>query len=220
MKAGFLLSIAHRRGLLKATSLILLFILAVTASEAWQSPRQLPAYAADLAISYTEGSTRPSALCLPGVYLEEPDDCLPLGPSAHRTQLATQGIQLPLRPLAAVAADPSLVAIPYLYAKLIPGIAVPIYASLEDAQANASPVSYIAPGELRYISYIDEAYTSGGQKPDFFMLRDGGWVAAHDVEQRTRGTNRFQGLVFRRTPEQSFGWVLPLTSSLRVKKTP
>lgn len=164
--------------------------------------------------------SQPTALCLPGVYLEDPEDCLPLGPSARRTQLASQGLDFPLRPLPAVQADPGLRDLPYNYALLQAGVSVPIYPSLDDAMADSNAAAYIAPGDLRYISYINEAYPSGGEKPDFFQLRDGYWVAARDVASRTRATNRFQGLVFRRTPERPFGWILPLAPSVIIKSSP
>ena len=40
-------------------------------------------------------------LCLPGVYLSQATDCLPLGPSEYLTRMAKSGITFPLAPLAA-----------------------------------------------------------------------------------------------------------------------
>lgn len=167
-----------------------------------------------------ETPPQPTALCLPGVYPEDPIDCLPLGPSARKTQLSSQGMSFPLRPIPAAPADPGLVALPYNYALLRAGVNVPVYLSLDDAVADQNAATYIAPGDLRYISYSYEAYPSGGEKPDAFQLRDGSWVSARDVATRTRGTNRFQGLILRRTPERPFGWVLPLASSVRLRFKP
>lgn len=36
-----------------------------------------------------------AVVCEPGVYLTQPDDCLPLGPSNYLTDLARAGITLP-----------------------------------------------------------------------------------------------------------------------------
>ncbi len=163
---------------------------------------------------------QPIALCLPGVYQPDPSECLPVGPAAARAQLAAQGIRLPLQPLPAVPASPSLAAIPYAYALLQQGGPTPVFGSLEDAIAYQNPAYYIQPGNLRYISYIDVAYTNGGSKPDFFMLSDGSWVSDRDVATRVSGANHFQGLEFRGAPERSFGWVLPLVSDLQPKATP
>jgi len=54
-----------------------------------------PAAAADLAAPPQSGAV----LCLPGIYPQDPQDCLPLGPSEVRTHNAQQGILLPLTPL-------------------------------------------------------------------------------------------------------------------------
>lgn len=163
---------------------------------------------------------QPSALCLPGVYLTDPGDCLPIGPSAARMEQAKQGMPLPLRPLPAVQAPAALGAVPFSYALLPKGTDTPVFSSLDDARADQNPAYYIQPGDLRYISYADVAYDEGSSEPDYFMLREGGWVAGRDVATRVGGTNRFQGLVFRRTPERPFGWIMPLVSDLRAKAEP
>lgn len=160
------------------------------------------------------------ALCLPGAYLNPPENCLPIGPSTYLTQLAQEGIRLPLQPLPAKPADPSLAYTPYQYARLKEGIAVPLYASLEDAIAGRNPSQYIEAGELRFVSYIEEANTNDTPKPDFFRLRSGLWISAQDVAQRERGMIRFQGLTFTAPPENDFGWILPLQPYVETKRTP
>jgi hypothetical protein len=35
-------------------------------------------------------------LCLPGIYMTDPQDCLPIGPSSYRTRMASEGFSLPL----------------------------------------------------------------------------------------------------------------------------
>lgn len=162
----------------------------------------------------------PGVLCLPGVYQADPENCLAIGPSTVRTQQAKQGMPLPLRPLPAAQSPVALAAVPYSYAMLPKGTSTPVFGTLDDARANQNASYYIEPGELRYISYVDVAYDEGSAKPDYFMLRDGGWVAGRDVATRVGGTNRFQGLVFRGTPERPFGWIMPLVSDLRPKAAP
>lgn len=153
-------------------------------------------------------------LCLPGVQLIEPDDCLPLGPSQYRNEMAAIGISLPLIPLPARAIDPDLAIVPYLYATL-KAEDTPIYGSLEDAVAGKNPIGTIASGGLKYISYINYAETDNGR---FFERRGGGWVR---VESRVGIPRSYLGgLEFTRTPMNSFGWILPLQPSIATKRTP
>jgi len=166
------------------------------------------------------GAPDSPVICLPGIYLVDPQDCLPTGPSTYLTGLAEQGISLPLRSLPAVAPDPGLAQSPYLYARLQENLPVPVYSTLEDAIANGTPVMTISPGRLRFISYIDAAYVEGRAKPDYFLLKSGGWVAARDVAQRENATIRFQGLIFHEQPPNDFGWILPLNPTAETKRTP
>jgi len=159
-------------------------------------------------------------ICLPGIYLTDPEDCLPLGPAAYLTNMAQNGMVLPLRPLPAVKPAPELAVSPYLYARLQENSPTPVYATLEDAIAEANPIRMIAPGELRYISYIDTAYVEGRSKPDYFLLKTGGWVAARDVARRENAVIRFQGLRFQEQPVNAFGWILPLNPTAETKRTP
>ena len=159
-------------------------------------------------------------LCLPGVYPESTPDCLPAGPSAYRTEMARQGFHLPIQPLPAAAADPTLSYAPYSYAMLKKGIAVPLYTSLEDAIAGRSPVQYIEAGDLRYVSYIEEANTNNSPKPDFFRLRSGVWITAQDVASRVSAYTRFQGITLTDTPANPFGWIIPLQPYVETKRTP
>jgi hypothetical protein len=159
-------------------------------------------------------------LCLPGVYLTQPADCTPAGPSAYLTSMAQQGLRLPLRALPATPADPTLPYSPFQYARLKDGVDVPLYASLDDAAAGRNPTMYIEGGELRYVSYIDTSDTDNSGKPDFFFLRTGVWISAQDVAQRESALIRFQGLSFHDTPRNSFGWIIPLQSYTETKRTP
>jgi hypothetical protein len=153
-------------------------------------------------------------LCLPGVYMIDPQDCLPLGPSSYLTRMASYGITFPLTPFPATPPDPTLAELPFLYA-ILKEENTPIYATLEDAISGSSPINSIGPGELKYVSYIDYEETSNGR---FFLLRSGGWVR---VSSRVSVPKSFPGgITFQHTPKNSFGWILPLNPTLETKRTP
>ncbi len=153
-------------------------------------------------------------LCMPGIYMADPQDCLPLGPSSYLTQMAQQGFNLPLIALPSHPIDSQLAALPYSYASL-GDEATPIFASLEDAEAGRNPVRQIDPGKLRFISYIQVEETSTGR---FFELHGGGWVS---VSSRVSVPHSYPGgIEFTRTPNHSFGWILPFAPDISTKRTP
>ena len=155
-----------------------------------------------------------TALCSPGLYLVDPQDCLPLGPSAYMTQLASEGIQLPLVGLPYHPIDASLAVVPYNYALLAEG-ATNVYASLQDAMDGKNPVRVIDAGKLRYITYIDFTETASGR---FFNLADGTWL---EVGSRVSVPHSYLGgIELTRTPSNAFGWILPFDASVETKRTP
>jgi len=155
----------------------------------------------------------PRALCLPGIYLNDPVDCLPAGPSDYRTQLAEEGIILPLAPLPAVVPSPGLIDLPYRYGEVRTPNA-PVYGSVEDAQrANRKAAIRRIDSSFSYISYTDEAVIDGKR---FYMVEYGSWMTAADVS-RVGSASRFQGLEFKATPLNAFGWILAPVES---KRTP
>lgn len=160
----------------------------------------------------TEGS--PPVLCQPGIYITDPQDCLPLGPSAYRTHLAEQGMLLPLIDLPSHPVDPAYGYLPYQYAILGDGPA-PVYPTLEDAIARVNAFRTIAAGNLRYVSYIDYEDTDHGR---FFQLRAGGWM---QVSSRVSIPRSYPGgLEFTQTPLNAFGWIRPLAPTVETKRTP
>ena len=66
----------------------------------------IPLRLAAAAGSKTQPSS--SVLCLPGIYMQDPGDCTPAGPSAYLTQMANLGITFPLTDLPATPPDPAL----------------------------------------------------------------------------------------------------------------
>src|SRR6266498_2599 len=144
-------------------------------------------------------------VCEPGIYLVEPDDCLPLGPSAYLTQLAQAGLTIPPRPLPASKPDPGLTQLPYFYFHLDKDY-VPIYSSPGEKGPGGQQ---FLPGFV-YISYIDRWDQAGV----YYLLQNGGWIPGKGA--RVGEISSFQGLVFSGTPRNSFGWVfeqIPVLSS-------
>jgi hypothetical protein len=158
--------------------------------------------------------TREPILCLPGVYLSDPQDCLPLGPSDYLTQMASVGMNFPLLSVPSHPIDSALGLVPFNYAVLGED-RTPVYTSLDDAIAGKNEVRYIEPGKLRYVSYIDYADTERGR---FFKLHDGTWVR---VSSRISVPHSYPGgIELTRTPGNSFGWVLPFAPTIESKRTP
>ena len=144
-------------------------------------------------------------LCQPGAYLITPENCLPLGPSQTLTNMAQQGIRLPLMPLTAASPDPALVESDLNFAKLNVDAYEPValYGSPEDSANNSNPINYIPAGQTRYISYNSWVDINGGH---YLQRTAGGWVRASPTTYSS-----FQGLLFSRMPAQSFGWIVEAT---------
>jgi hypothetical protein len=158
--------------------------------------------------------TSSGLLCLPGVYQTDPQDCLPLGPSSYITHMAADGLNLPLISLPSHPIDILLGELPFSYALLGEG-PTPVYASLQDAINGKNEIRTIIPGRLRFVSYVDYADTENGR---FFLLQDNTWVR---VSTRVSTPHSFPGgIEFSRTPNHSFGWILPFAPSIETKRTP
>jgi len=153
-------------------------------------------------------------LCLPGIYITDPRDCLPLGPSSYITQMATEGIRLPLITIPSHPIDNQLGELPYSYALLGDG-STPVYASLQDAISGKNEIRTIEAGRLRYVSYLTYTDTGDGR---FFLLPDNTWLS---VSSRVSLPHSYPGgIELSRTPGNSFGWILPFAPSVETKRTP
>ncbi len=144
-------------------------------------------------------------LCLPGVYLEEPDDCMALGSSSILTDLARKGLTIPLKPLAAIKPDASLVNLDEKYAKLNlqEGVKAAFYPNLDSAVSSVNAIRYLPTGKLLYIAYTHQSDVEGKH---FVQVDTGEWVRASPTTYST-----FQGLQFNKTPVNSFGWIIDQT---------
>lgn len=144
-------------------------------------------------------------LCLPGAFLEDPQDCIPAGPSQYLTELARQGLSYPPRPLPAASPDPQLNEVSTHFAKINAESSeqVAVYSSVQDANAGTNPIRYIPSGVTRYVSFQQQMDVDGKH---FVQLNSGEWMRASPA-----ALNFFQGLVFKNNPQTSFGWIVEPT---------
>ncbi len=143
------------------------------------------------------------ALCLPGVYLQATDDCLPLGPSTFLTEMARKGMRFPQRPLPAYHPGPELDKVDVRYARIsLPNEEqAPVYGSLDAAVTGESPSRFMSPGLLRYVSFTQQQDVNDGH---YVLLKSGEWMRASPA---ALGSD-FQGLVFKENPRTAFGWIV------------
>ncbi len=140
-------------------------------------------------------------VCLPGVYLQQPSDCIPVGPSLFLTSMARIGLFLPIRPLPTSSPDPELSKMPATYVTASKE-SIPLFDSLSAAESMSASQT-LGPG-LKYLS-INERLDLNNVI--YYHLRSGEWV-----EGASAGTGcciysgRFQGLIFKKTPSSDFGW--------------
>ncbi|HEY2982076.1 MAG TPA: L,D-transpeptidase [Anaerolineales bacterium] len=137
-----------------------------------------------------------AVVCPPVIYFSPPGDCAVLGPSAYLTALARTGLTFPLRPLPASKPDFGLTQLPFHYFHLKDGAAVQIYSA--PGQTGPGGQQFL-PGFV-YVSYVDVDTTSGV----YYLLQNGGWIPGNG--NRVSEISAFQGLEFKQTPRNSFGW--------------
>jgi len=146
-------------------------------------------------------------LCLPG--MQSDGTCLMYGPAQTVAEMRAEGFPYPPREIPAAYLPADYGVMPVLIAKinLAEYESAPIYGSFEDAVAGTNPVSQIAPGTLRFISYIDRMDYNG--KP-YLQLSTGGWMRAAPAAYTD-----FKGLIFFENPRNDFGWIVDQTPSYR-----
>lgn len=151
----------------------------------------------------TDRSTAYSIVCLPGVYLQQPADCIPAGPSLYLTSMARIGLYFPIRPLPTITPDPALSKMPATYVTASKQ-SIPMFDSLS-AAVSMSASKTLGPG-LKYLS-VNERLEQ--DRVIYYHLHSGEWV-----EGASAGTGcciyegRFQGLIFKQTPTSDFGWFI------------
>ena len=155
------------------------------------------------------------ALCLPGLQVAETGNCLLAGPAKKLQDLASLGITYPAEPLVASSTPLALSNIPFSYARVTKD-AVPLYASVEDAQNNIVKEE-LAAGKIKYISYSQHVTTDQGV---FYQLAtedefDQNWINADAITKVSIPI--FQGYLIKQVPPVPFAWVRDETTS---RKTP
>jgi len=157
-------------------------------------------------ISQGDESDSGAVVCEPDAYPEMPGNCIPLGPSQYLMEMANLGMTIPERPLPAYKPDPALSQLPYRYFKLENDY-VPIYSSPGE---RGSGINQFPPGFV-YVSYTDIWDLDGF----YFLMPNGGWIPGKG--SRIGEIQNFQGLAFRSTPRNSFGWTF---EQIPVKSAP
>ena len=147
----------------------------------------------------------PTPLCMPGAYLYDPQDCLPLGPSQTLTELAQAGVQYPQPPLAYVLTPEEYNWVDSSYIEVLTEGAIQVYGTL-DAARSFSGGRYMPDG-FRYFSYTQRAEPSGGV---YYQVKTGEWVWGGDVRRIT--PPKYRGMVFLETPKNDFAFVIEMNT--------
>lgn len=149
-------------------------------------------------------SPKPTLLCLPGIYMNNPGDCLPAGPAGYLTQMAQKGITFPIPKLAYSLIDPTLGQVNMFYGEVI-NMPAPVFASIDDAvNANRKSAAERLNGQFVYVSYLNEIQ-SGGKK--LYEIRPGAYLTGNYIS-RLGAIPAARGITLSSTPAVPFGWVL------------
>lgn len=149
----------------------------------------------------TDERSSNQALCLPGFEEGGSSDCLLAGPAATLDSLAQMGLTFPPAPLSLVTPPMDLMTIPFSYARVV-NEAVPLYASVEDAQSGNVKDDMPA-GHIKYVSLSQKAVTDQGT---FYQISTGDWLNGDAITKV--GIPYFQGYLVKQFPDATFGWVL------------
>lgn len=201
----------------KMRRLAVVFLYLITSLSLYQPVEAAPASRLQKQMVLNTGSDE-GVLCLPGIYVLDPGDCTPRGPSQYLTEMGEKGMVFPITPLSYKKPDFALTSIEYHYGYVRTPNA-PVYASVEDAlKGNKKGAPRRIDSPFSYISYGEESLVDGKR---FYMIDYGNWMTANDVS-RLGAVPLFQGLTFTRTPDTAFGWVLGFLSPgpVETKRTP
>ena len=144
-------------------------------------------------------------ICLPDAYPYEPQDCLVLGPAADLTTWAQEGIVLPEPPMSMVRTPAEYNFVDRQYIKVTTDDVIDIYDSLAGAVSDSPRRSM--PNGFRYFSYSQRAEPEEGI---YYLVKTTEWVWGGDVSRIT--PPKFQGLVFKETPQNNFAFVIDATT--------
>ena len=182
--------------------ILIIFLLGITALFSQSAQAHLP---------LEEGRMSDLPLCMPERVARPIGECLHLGPAHYLSEQARLGITFPPRPLPASQPDPQLAVLPYYYSRVVKET-VPVFGSPESA-VQGEPVLYRIETGFGFVTSIDWAEVDGER---FLMIAPGVWMRGRDLA-RLWATSSFQGLVFRGTPKNAFGWA---RNEVEVRRTP
>lgn len=153
------------------------------------------------------GSSSSLPLCLPGAYLSQPADCLPLGPSQLLSSLAKIGLTVPQQSPPGFSPSADLATIPYRYIKVTADKAsIPLYRTPPENRDDPAPV-YQDPG-FKYFSYTTKVQNDAGL---FYYTESGYFVDGEYVARAA--VPFFQGVEIREDIKTPFGWILSTAES-------
>lgn len=161
-----------------------------------EQPAAIPAFGGDV-------------VCLPDAYIQQPANCLPLGPSARMSELAKSGISIPPQPFPVNPIPAELASVQYVYMKAYSHRPIPTYSTLDDAMAN-NVRRTIPAGKTIYLSYSKRVANGSGV---YYMIQTGEWVSGDSIETRISASTVFRGVQLTRPLHASFGWVLDTSES-------
>jgi L,D-transpeptidase catalytic domain len=179
--------------------LLVIFTLALFLGK-WQHPQRATA-----APSYGEQeNSGASVLCLPGIYMYDPGDCLPAGPSGYLTQMAEKGLTFPIARLGYTPVDPALGQVDTSYGEVV-NMPAPVYPSIDDAvNSSKKSASEKLNGQFVFISYSSNQQIEGKK---IYEIRPGAYMTGNYIS-RLSALPPGRGIIFTSTPLTSFGWVL------------
>ena len=151
--------------------------------------------------SQTPEANSGAIVCSPAIYLQTPDDCVPLGPSQYLTEMANIGIEFPLRPLQISHPDPALSELPYKYYK-VNQTGTAFYPTLDSAVAKSGASMTLTPGAFFYVVYSQRLDTERGT---YFLLPSGAYMPGDGSTVSI--PTLFPGVEVHATPRNAFGWV-------------
>ena len=184
-----------RIALFVAFSLVLSIL--PTSNAAAQSPAPISA-SASTRQEYYQGLP----LCAPDSYPQEPDRCLPLGPSSTLTEFNQIGLTFPAQPIPVRPIPAGLGTVPYQYL-LASDKSVPVFGSLNDAIAN-NVNREIPPGRV-YLAYKQRIENSSGV---FYQFQTGEWIRGESVLSRVGYSSDSRGVLVTGVPRTNFAWLI------------
>lgn len=173
----------------------LLFFLQTTPAQANAAPEEAP--------------TSPVNLCLPGVYMEETDECTVLGPSAYLTDIARIWHEIETQPERFPTISDSYGQTDIGYFEVNDKNNA-YFSTYENAADNTN-----AAGKL-YKGYTFAAYmnTAAAGNQTLYQLTNGNWMRGSAVA-RHAPPNRFTGVTPVDEITRPFGWILKDTPTLK-----